>query len=493
MTKRLFVQTLSLISITLLLFACDNQPKQNPQSTDQQSQEIPKADTVSAQGQGQPISSDPKTKTHEYLLDNGLKIIIREDHRAPVVVSQIWYKAGSSYEKNGSTGVAHVLEHMMFKGTEKHGPNEFSKIISENGGRENAFTGQDYTAYFQQLEKSRLRISFEMEADRMQNLNMSAEEFGKEVKVVMEERRMRTDDKPTSLTYEQFLATAFVNSPYHHPIIGWMDDLRNLTVQDAQEWYNHYYAPNNATLVVAGDVNPQEVYTLAKKYYGPLQKRQIPTLKPQTEIQQKGIKRITVKAPAQLPYMVMGYKVPVVKTAKNDWEPYALEMLAHVLDGGDSARFTKNLIRKQQVAQSISTSYDLYSRLDELFTFSTTPAQGKNVKQLENAIREEIKKVQDELVSEEELKRIKAQVVASKVYEKDSIFYQAMQIGTLETVGLDWRISDQFVDKIRAVTPEQIQQVANKYLVDDRLTVAVLDPQPINNIASVNHGGNHAH
>ncbi len=489
MTKRLFIQTLSVVLITLLFSACGQ--KTEPTTQSQQTTDVnnPQATT----GAGQHISSDPKTNTHEYLLDNGLKIIVREDHRAPVVVSQVWYKAGSSYEQNGTTGVAHVLEHMMFKGTDKFGPNEFSKIISANGGSENAFTGQDYTAYFQQLEKSRLHISFEMESDRMENLNLSAEEFGKEIKVVMEERRMRTDDKPESMTYERFLATAFVNSPYHHPIIGWMNDLQNMTVEDAQHWYGHYYAPNNATLVVVGDVNPEEVFQLAQKYYGSLPKRDVPELKPQKEIAQAGIKRITVKAPAQLPYMVMGYKVPVVNTVQEDWEPYALEMLAQVLDGGDSARFTKNLIRGQQVAQNIGTSYDLYSRLDELFTFVGTPAQGKTVQQLEEAIRGQIQQVQDQLVNEEELKRIKAQAVASKVYEKDSIFYQAMQIGTLETVGLDWRLSDQYVDKIRAVTPEQIQQVARKYLVDDHLTVAVLDPQPINNIAAIEHGGSHAH
>jgi len=482
MTKRLLIQTLSVFVIVFLFTACEKQPKQ-PATTES----TPSAEPA------KPISVDPKTKTSEYKLDNGLKIIVREDHRAPVVVSQVWYKAGSSYEHNGTTGVAHILEHMMFKGTKKHGPNEFSKIISANGGSENAFTGQDYTAYFQQLEKSRLNISFELESDRMQNLNLSADEYSKEIKVVMEERRMRTEDKPESLTYEQFQAAAYVNSPYHHPVIGWMNDLQNMTVQDAQNWYNHYYAPNNATLVVVGDVDPQAVYELAKQYYGPLKPRDIPSLKPQTEIPQMGIKRITVKAPAQLPTIVMGYKVPVVKTADTDWEPYALEMLAQVLDGGDSARFTRNLVRGQQVAQAIGTSYDLYARLNELLTFSGTPAQGKTVQQLEAAIRDQVKQVQDQLVSEEELKRIKAQLVASKVYEKDSIFYQAMQIGTLETVGLDWRVAENYIDKVRAVTPEQIQQVARKYLVDDGLTVAVLDPQPINNVAAISHGGRHAH
>ena len=425
----------------------------------------------------------------EYRLANGLTILVKEDHRAPVVVSQIWYKVGSSYEHNGSTGLAHMLEHMMFKGTHEHGPNEFSRIISANGGRENAFTGQDYTAYFQQLEKSRLPISFELEADRMANLNLRAEDFAKEVQVVMEERRMRTDDKPRALTFEQFAAAAYVNSPYHHPIIGWMNDLENMTVDDMRGWYKTWYVPNNATLVVAGDVDPQAVFELAKKTYGQVKPHPVPTVKPQIEIEQKGIRRITVKAPAQLPYIIMGYKVPVVKTAEAEWEPYALEMLANILDAGESSRFSKDLVRGQQIAASVSAGYDLYSRLDELMLFDGTPATGKSVDDLEKAIRAQIKTLKTELVSQAELDSIKAQVVASKVYEKDSVFYQAMQIGTLATVGLDWQLMDQFVDRLRAVTPEQVQAVAKKYLIDDHLTVAVLDPQS----TPVAANGGHAH
>ncbi len=430
---------------------------------------------------------------HEYRLANGLQILIKEDHRAPVVVSQIWYKTGASYESNGTTGVAHVLEHMMFKGTKTLGPNEFSRIIAANGGRENAFTGQDYTAYFQQLEKSRLPISFELEADRMANLNLRAEDFAKEVKVVMEERRMRTDDKPRSLTYEHFAATAFVNSPYHQPIIGWMNDLENMNVDDMRNWYKDWYAPNNATLVVAGDVDAKAVFELAQKTYGKVSARPIPTLKPQTDFEQKGIKRIVVKAPAQVPYMLMGYKVPVVATAKTDWEPYALEMLANVLDAGESSRFAKELVRGQQIATSVGAGYDLYSRLDNLFIFSGTPAKGKTIDELEKAIRAQIQKIKTEPVNQAELDRIKAQVVASKVYEKDSLFYQAMQMGTLATVGLDWQLMDQFVERLRAVTPEQVQAVAKKYLIDDYLTVAVLKPQSTPAPAAANGGHSHAH
>ncbi|WP_455209410.1 M16 family metallopeptidase [Kaarinaea lacus] len=486
---RQWITTTSVALFSVIFVGCASGPAQQQAVVNEAQTQIPATTGVEQNGE----TANPRV--HEFTLDNGMKILVKQDSRAPVVVSQVWYKAGSSYEQNGTTGVAHVLEHMMFKGTQKYGPNEFSKIISENGGSENAFTGQDYTAYFQQLEKSRLPIAMELEADRMANLNLSAEEFAKEIQVVMEERRMRTDDKPTSKTYELFLATAYTNSPYHHPIIGWMDDLKNMTVEDAQKWYNDWYTPNNATLVVAGDVDPQQVLALAKEHYGKLEPGNVPKIKPQKEVEQNGVRRIVVKEPAQLPYLLMGYKVPVVATAQNDWEPFALEMLAHVLDGSDSSRFTKELIRGKAMAASIGAGYDLFSRLDELFLFDATPAQGYTVDDLEKEIRAQVERLKTELVSDKELKRIKNQVVASKIYEQDSIFYQAMQMGTLETVGLDWRLMDEFVERFRAVTAEQVQQVAQKYLIDDRLTVAVLDPQPINqkSLAS-NHGGApHAH
>lgn len=416
---------------------------------------------------------------HEYKMENGMKVLVKEDHRAPVVVSQVWYKVGGSYEYSGVTGVSHVLEHMMFKGTKKHAAGEFSRIIAENGGRENAFTGRDYTAYFQQLEKGRLKVSFEMEADRMRNLTLPEKEFKKELAVVIEERRTRTEDKASALTSEQFYATAFTNNPYHQPIIGWMNDLENLTVADLKTWYEKFYAPNNATLVVVGDVDADEVFELAKKYFAALKPSKIATTKPRLDATQKGERRITVKAPARLPYMVMGYKVPSYKTAKENWEPYALDVLAYVLSGGGTSRFSKSLVRKQQIAVSADTGYGIFSRLDELFLIDGTPAAGHSVEQLEVAINKEIEKIKTELVSVEELERIKAQTVAEKVYEKDSIFYQAMQLGMLETVGLNWQLNDEYTKRIRQVTAEQIQQVAKKYLVKDTLTVAVLDPQPL--------------
>ncbi len=383
----------------------------------------------------------------------------------------------------------------MFKGTEKHGPGEFSRIIAENGGSENAFTSKDYTAYFQQLEKSRLPVSFELEADRMRNLKLDEEEFAKEVRVVMEERRLRTEDKPTSLTYEQFMATAFTSSSYRIPTIGWMDDLENMQLADLQRWYDRWYAPNNATVVVVGDVEPAEVLALAKKHFGPLKPETLTPPKPRIEPKQPGERRITVRVPAEVPYLVMGYKVPVLKTAEEDWEPYALDVLAGILDGGDSARLARELVRGSQVASSTGASYDLYDRQSSLFLFDGTPANSHSIDDLRQALLEQINRLQDEPVTDEELDRVKAQVVASNVYEQDSVFYQGMKIGQLESVGLDWQLEDQYVNRINAVTPEQVQAVARKYLVENRRTIAVLDPLPIesgNKSHQPQQGGGHA-
>ncbi|WP_317622924.1 M16 family metallopeptidase [Thiohalobacter sp.] len=425
------------------------------------------------------LAGESADRVHEYRLDNGLRLIVKEDHRAPVVVSQVWYRVGSSYEHDGITGISHVLEHMMFKGTERFGPGEFSRIIAENGGRENAFTSRDYTAYFQRLEKSRLAIAFELEADRMRNLRLDPEEVKKEVKVVMEERRLRTEDNPQALTFEQFNATAFLNSPYRIPTIGWMDDLENLKIEDLQAWYEKWYAPNNAILVVAGDVDPQAVLALAKKHYGPLRPSRIEPPKPRREMVQRGERRIRVRVPAELPYILMGYKVPVVLTAEGDWEPYALEVAAGILDGGNSARLARELVRGQEVAASAGAGYDLYDRQESLFLLDGTPANGHDIAELEKALREQVRRLQTRPVTADELARVKAQVLAGAVFEEDSVFYQAMRIGRLVSVGLDWRLDEQYADRIRAVTPEQVQAVARKYLRDERLTVAVLDPLPM--------------
>ncbi len=445
-----------------------------------------------------PLWAAAATQVHEFTLKNGLKVLIKEDHRAPVVVTQVWYKVGSSYEHEGITGISHLLEHMMFKGTARHGPGEFSRIIAEHGGRENAFTGSDYTAYFETLEKSRLAVAFELEADRMRNLLLDEKEFAKEKQVVLEERRMRTDDRPRAKTHEHFMATAFTNGPYRNPVIGWPADIEALTVEDLRRWYRRWYAPNNATLVVVGDVDPQAVLRLARRWFGPLQPSEIPPLKPRTEVEQLGERRLEVKLPAKLPYLLMGYKVPVLASLAEDrqWEAYALTVLAGILDGGESARLATRLVRGSQIAAAAGAGYDLYDRLPSLFVFDATPAQGHDLQELEQAFRREIEILQKELISDEELERVKTQVTAEAVYQRDSMFYQAMQIGLLETVGLGWRRLDEYVDRIRRVSAEQVRQVARKYLIPEGLTVARLLPLPIEEgrrsaVSEVAPGGDH--
>lgn len=430
------------------------------------------------------FASHADTKVSEHVLGNGLKVLVKEDHRSPVVVSQVWYKVGSSYEPGGITGISHMLEHMMFKGTDKHPAGEFSRIVAENGGDENAFTGTDYTAYFQTMEASRLAVSFELEADRMRNLHLLADELKKELEVVTEERRMRTDDNPQAKMQEHFMALAHTNSPYKNPVIGWPSDIANYKVEDLQAWYQRWYAPNNATLVVAGDVEPKAVFALAEKYFAPLKPSEIKAVKPQDEVEQLGVRKMTVKLPAKLPYLLMGYKVPTLKTAEHEWEAYALEVLAGVLDGGSSARLSSGLVRGKQLAVAAGASYSLASRLSGLFTLDATPAAGKTVWDLEAALKNEITDLQIKLVDTVELQRIKAQVLAAAVYERDSNFYQAMQLGMLETVGLGWQKADDYVTKVNKVTAEQVRDVARKYLLEDKLSVAYLEPLPINESAS---------
>ena len=416
---------------------------------------------------------------YDVTLDNGMRVIVQEDHRAPVMVSQVWYRAGSMDEFNGTTGVAHVLEHMMFKGTPNVPPGEFSKRIAAAGGRENAFTSRDHTAYFQQMQKDRLELAMQLEADRMANLVISDELFAKEIQVVMEERRLRTDDQPQSVVYERLMATAYQAHPYRRPIIGWMDDLQNMTGQDARDWYARWYAPNNATLVVAGDVKADEVIALAKRYFGALPARSLPSRKPQAEPAQVGEKRIVVKAPAQLPYLLMAWHAPTLKDWEQDTTPYALQILAGVLSGNDSARLQNSLVKTQQVAVNTSAGYDTVARGPGMFMIDATPAPGQSVAVLEKAIRKELQRIQRDGISEAELARVKAQVIAADVYQRDSLFYQAMQLGEYVTAGLPPEALARRVDKLRSVTAKEVQAAAQQWLKDDQLSVAELDPQAL--------------
>ena len=414
-----------------------------------------------------------------YQLPNGLQLFVQEDHRAPVAVTQVWYKVGSGYEPNGITGISHALEHMMFKGTSKYGTGKFAEIIAANGGEMNAFTSNDFTAYYEIMAADKLPLSFELEADRMRNLSLDPAEFAKEIQVVMEERRMRTDDDPQMKTYERFLAQAHVASPYHHMTIGWMNDLQHMTVDDVRRWYQSWYAPNNAIVVVVGDVNPEAVHQLALNYFGPLQASQLPVVKPEAEIAAPGERNLIVRLPAQLPALAIGYNVPVVKTQGQSDDAYVLAVIAAILDGGSSTRLNKDLVRGQQIAAQANANYSPFSRLADLLVLSGTPAPGHTIAELKSALFNEVKNLQTSPVAVDELERVKAAVIANKVFSQDSIASQAEGIGSLEAVGLPWKLRDDYIQHIAAVTPERIQAVARRYFVPENRTVAELQPLPL--------------
>lgn len=423
-------------------------------------------------------ASSSSTDTHEFMLNNGLKLIVREDHRAPTVAHMVWYRAGSMDEVNGKTGVAHVLEHMMFKGTHKVKAGEFSKLVAAVGGRENAFTSRDYTAYFQQVEKSKLDEVIRLEADRMSNLNFDDAEFLKEIQVVMEERRLRTEDNPSSLLNESLMATAYMSSPYRHPVIGWMNDLQNMKPADARDWYRSWYSPNNATVVISGDVDPKQILKAVEKYYGAITAHELPVRKPQIEPAQKGVKQVQVKAPADSAQLAMAWKVPRLEPGKlDDPEPYALELLTAVLDGYDNARLNRTLVKQEKVVNDVGVGYDMISRGPELFLISAAVAKGKTVNQAQASIRKALDELKQKGILESELKRIKVRILSDQIYKRDSIFGQAMEIGTTEMAGFSWRDIDYMLEKMQTITPEQVQAVAKKYLIDEGLTIGVLDPQ----------------
>ena len=349
------------------------------------------------------VQAEPPQVFH---LDNGMKVIVREDHRAPVAVNMVWYQVGSMDETSGTTGVAHVLEHMMFKGTEKFPEGSLSKTVARLGGKDNAFTNTDYTGYYQQVPARNLEKMVEMEADRMNGLLFRKEDFEKEIKVVQEERRWRTDDKPEGLLVEALRATAFTAHPYHWPVVGWMDDLQNMTLEDAAAWYRKWYAPNNATMVVVGDVKAQDVRALAEKYFGDLPRKPVVRGKPQVEPVQRGIRRVTVNAPAENPTVVLAYKAPPLRDVEKDDDVYALQVLSSVLDGYENARLQSALVRKEKVALEVGTEYTALARGPSLFVLSAVPANGVSVDELEKRLRQSVAEIAKKGVSPEELQRI---------------------------------------------------------------------------------------
>ncbi|WP_150304851.1 M16 family metallopeptidase [Pseudomonas saliphila] len=432
--------------------------------------------TLGLSGLGQ--AQEQRQTTHEFSLDNGLKVIVREDHRAPVVVSQLWYKVGSSQEPPGKTGMTHALEHMMFKGSENIAPGQASKILSSLGAQENAFTSRDYTAYYQVLSRDQLAVALELEAERMHLLSLPEDEVMREMQVIKEERRLRVDDNPNSLAYERFMTQAYMASPYAQPVIGWMHDLDRLTVDNLRDWYELHYHPGNATLVIVGDVKLDEIRGLVERYFGPIPAGPVPEQKAPLELPDGGERSLVLELDVQLPSLIMGFNVPSLNTAEAPWEAHALRLLEAVLDGGYSARLASRLERDQSIATSASASYSAFSRGDSLFMLSGVPNESREIslEQLEQALWEQIEELKANPPSVEELNRVQSQLIASLVYEQDQISQQANRIGQLESIGLPWTLLDKDVETLEAITPEQVSDVARRYLTRERLTRAHVLP-----------------
>jgi len=429
-------------------------------------------------------SAQTPPRAEQFTLSNGMTLIVKPDRRAPTAVHMLWVRVGAMDEVDGTSGVAHVLEHMMFKGTPSLKPGEFSRRVAALGGRENAFTSLDYTGYYQQIPAARLEDVMKLEADRFARNQWSDEEFRKELEVVKEERRLRTDDNPRAQLYEALHAATFVESSYRRPVVGWMSDLEAMTPADARAFYRRWYTPANAAVVVAGDVDVAQVRQWAQRHYGRIAAHAVPPRKPRTEPAQAGLRRLQYKAPAEQAYVALAFRVPGLQSLQvavpGDEDALALTVLSAVLDGYSGARLDRALTQgPDRVADSVGASNGLLGRGPQLFVLDGVPAKGKTPTQVEAALREQVARVAREGVSEAELQRVKTQWVASEVYKLDSVFNQARELGSYWAQGLPLDASERLIERLRAVTTEQVKSVAAKYFGDDQLTVGVLLPQPL--------------
>jgi zinc protease len=410
-------------------------------------------------------------RVFETTLSNGLKVILLENHKAPLVTFHIWYRVGSRNEEWGKTGLSHMLEHMMFKGTKKYGPEDYSRIIQENGGETNAFTTRDYTGYFATLSSDRVQVVMDLEADRMQNLKLREEDFVTERMVVMEERRMRTEDDPQAFLLEQLEAQAYQLQPYHWPIIGWMEDIQRFTLEDLKRHYQTYYTPVNSFLVVVGDFKRGEMLSWIEKDFGSLPPGIAAKQEKPKDPPQAGERRISAKKEAQLPFLVLGYRIPNLRHP----DSYVLEVINAILSGGKSSRFYQKLVLEKQLALEADSENSFLSKDPALFYVYATPLPGKQVGELEKALEEEIERLQKEPVEKRELEKVKNQLESSFIYSQDSLIFQAMLLARYE-IAQSWKVIDQYLPLIQRVTPEDIQRVARQYLIPDNRTVGTLIP-----------------
>jgi len=410
-------------------------------------------------------------QVQEHKLKNGLKVLLLKEARAPIISLQVWYRVGSRNESLGKTGISHLTEHLMFKGTAKYGPKYFSREIQRVGGTDNAFTSRNCTAYFENGPKDQLRHWLEMEADRMRGINLDQKAFETEKQVVLEERRLRTEDDPASFMQEATLAAAFEAHPYQWPIIGWFNDIDSISLEDFRSYYHRYYLPNNCTLVVVGDFDPQAALTDIEATFGKLPPGPEPPRVTAKEPQHYGERRVRVHREAQFPAILITYNVPNWQ----DPDAYPLELLARILSRGRSSRLYQNLVYQQKLALDAGADYNFDTVDPFLFMLYGQPMPGKTVAQLEAALEAEVKKLQTELVGAEELKKAKNQVTASFYMAMDSLFYRGMVLGRTETVAR-WTLLKEFIPKIQQVTSQDIRRVAQKYLVENSRTVGVLVP-----------------
>ena len=427
-----------------------------------------------------PASTAQATTARQFTLSNGMTLIVQPDKRAPTAVHMVWVRVGSMDEVDGRSGVAHVLEHMMFKGSKALPAGEFSRRVAALGGQENAFTSLDYTGYYQQVPAQRLRDVMQMESERFAHNQWPDAEFAKELEVVKEERRQRTEDNPRALLMEQLYATMFNAHPYRRPIIGWMSDLQSLQPDDARRFYRDWYVPGNAAVVVVGDVDPAQVKAWAQATYGQIPARALPERKPRTEPQQLGIKRVDVKQPAQQAYVALGWKVPALRNVAqlqdSDRDALALLLLSAVLDGYDGARLERHLVQTR-VADSASSGADVFGRGPGVFLMVGIPAQGKTAAEVEAGLRAQSAQIAQHGIDAAELQRVKTQWQASQVYGRDSVMGQAQNLGHNWVQGLPPDADAQLLQQVQRITAADVQAVAQRYFGDDTLTVATLVPQ----------------
>jgi zinc protease len=405
-------------------------------------------------------------------LDNGLRVLLLEDHRSPIVSFQMWYRVGSRNEQRGHTGIAHFLEHLMFKGTPRVGPKEFARLVEQNGGQNNAFTTQDVTSYYENIAADRINLVIDLEADRMQNLLLDPREIDSERQVVIEERRTRTEDDPGGFLGEEVGSLAFKAHPYGQPIIGWMEDIRRLTAEEIRAFYRTYYVPNNALLVAVGDFDAPAVLEQIRAKFGPIPRGAAPPPMAAVEPAQNGERRVVVKKDAELPIVYLGYHVPNQQSP----DAPALEVLSTILSGGRASRLYRDLVYQRQLALEAGGDFSYFTLDPSLFWFWATPMPGQTPETMEKELLGHMERLAREPVTEEELTRARNQTEAGFVFQEDSVHRRAALLARFELIG-GYALMDRFLDTIRAVTAADVMRVAGKYFSDDRKNIGVLLPK----------------